>query len=431
MGYSVNAINQTTFYDSSFSFKTLSFDQFQTGIHHTIPIGASYTIFRFVNLSFSSTYNEYWLTKESYKYFNNSDYRLDTVSYNGFFTSRDISASMSLSTRIYGMKMFKGKKLMGIRHVLTPSVGFGYIPDYAKLPFNYYYQTRLSADGVPVYLSPYDGSPVGTPGLGQHGDFSSSITYGLNNNLQIKVRNSKDTATGSKNITLIDALSIAGSYNVAADSFNWSPVSASFRTSILNKVNISAGANFDPYALDYETGRRTPQTNWDAGHGLVRLTSANVSLGSAFRSKQKTGNDSKAEKTDEYSRLMKNGGYNDYIDFNIPWSLNVAYSLNLGKNYTAYSKRDTITYTQNLLLSGDFNLTPKWKVTFSTGYDFTYKRLTLSSFDIYRDLHCWEMRMGVIPFGDRKSYNFTLNVKATVLQDLKLLRRRDYRDAAN
>lgn len=431
-GYTVNASNQLTFYDSTFSFNTLALNDFHNGIHHSIPVSASYNVLRFINMSFNVAYNEYWLTEQNYKYFNNNQWKLDTVSNRSFYTSRDFDANMQLSTRIYGMKLFKHGKLMGIRHVLTPNLGFNYRPDYSRSPFNYYYQTYLSPNSQPVYLSPYDGSVVGTPGLGQYGSFSSSIVYGLNNNLQIKLRNNKDSTTGSKNVTLIDALSFSGSYNIAADSFKWSPIGVQFRTNILNKLSLSGGATFDPYDFDYVNGRRSTSTLWDDGKGIARFTNGNLALSANFRSKGTSGNkDSKAAKTDEYSRLMQNGGYNDYIDFNIPWSLNVAYALTANKNYSVFSKSDTLVVSQNAMFSGDFNLTPRWKITFSSGYDFTMHQLTFTSIDIYRDLHCWEMRMGVIPFGPRKSYNFTLNVKASILQDAKLLRRRDFRDVVN
>ncbi len=436
VGYTFNASNQTSFYDSTFSFNTLGLNDFHNGMHHTIPISASYNIFRFINMTVGATYNEYWLTERRYQFFDNSTWTLDTSKSRGFYTARDFDANMQLSTRIYGQKMFKHSQLMGIRHVLTPTVGFNYRPDYAQAPFNYYYQTYLSPNSNPVYLSPYDGSVVGTPGLGQYGTFSSAITYGLNNNLQIKLRNNgkKDSTstTSGRNVTLIDALAFSGSYNIAADSFKWSPVGVSFRTNILNILSISSSASFDPYAFNYEAGRRSTRTMMDEGKGLVRFTNANIALSASFHSKQNKDRNSRqneAANSDQYSRLMQNGGYNDYIDFNVPWNLNVAYALAVNKTYVAATKKDTLVVTQNALFSGDFNLTSRWKFTFSSGYDFTTKALTFTSFDIYRDLHCWEMRLGTIPFGPRKSYNFAINVKASILQDLRLLRRRDYRDA--
>jgi hypothetical protein len=379
-------------------------------------------------MSLNINYNEYWLTQQQHRAYNASEGKIDTTLNNGFYAARDVNAGLQLSTRIYGMKLFKKGGIKGIRHVLTPNIGFGYTPDYAARPFNYYYQTHLDSTNVLTYLSPYERSVIGIPGQGQYGHFSSTLNYGLNNNLQIKMR-PKDTAGAGKNITLIDALSLSGSYNLAADSFKWSPLSVSFRTNILNKLNLSAGAVFDPYAFDYDKGIRSKSTLWDEDHKLARLTSANVALSASLNSKSKGKKNQAAANTDEFAQLMRNGGYNDYIDFDIPWNLNISYSLTMNKIYSSYSQRDTLTLTQYTQVSGDINLTQRWKLTFTSGYDFSNKKLSLTSIDIYRDLHCWEMRLGTIPFGPYKSYNFSLNVKASILQDLKLLRRRDFRDA--
>src|SRR5690606_6939828 len=123
--------------------------------------------------------------------------------------------------------------------------------------------------------------------------------------------------------------------------------------------------------------------------------------------------------------IMQYGAYNDYVDFNIPWSLNFTYSLTATKN----EQRDSIMLDHYTGFGIDFNLTPRWKLVINSGYNFTQKKLQITDINIYRDLHCWEMRLWTVPFGPNKSYNFTLNVKATILQDLKLMRRRDYRDA--
>ncbi len=423
--YNFNAINQTTFYDTTFSLNTVGLGDFQNGMKHSIPITAAYNIFRFVNLSFGTTYNEYWLTERNYRYFNTNQDKIDTIASNGFFTARDFNANMQLSTRIYGLKMFKRGSLMGIRHVITPNVGFTYTPDFAARPFNYYYQSRLDTGRQTVYLSPFSGSVIGVPGLNQYGNFASNVNFGINNNLQIKVRSKKDTTGLGRNITLIDGFSITSAYNIAADSFNWSPFNIAFRTNILDKLNISASAVYDPYGLDYTTGRPSRRTMWEEGRGIARFRNANISLQANFSSKKTQQNTPVPQGAE---RLLQNGGYYDYVDFNIPWSFNVAYSLGVSSQFTFFSMQDTLTYNQSLLVSGDLNLTSRWKITFSSGYEFETKSLTLTSIDIYRDLHCWQMRLGTIPFGPRKSYNFTLNVKASILQDLKLIRRRDFRD---
>lgn len=282
--YNVDVLNRTTFYDSTFDFAKLSFDKFQSGIRHSVPVSASYTVARYINMSFSASYNEYWYTRQIYQQYDALSARLDSNIYNGFYSARDFNAGVSFSTRIYGMKLFRKGSLRGIRHVISPSVGLSYHPDFAKNPFNYYYRTHLDSSVSPstyTYLSPYPNSIIGGPPAGKAGN----INFGLSNNLQIKVRSSKDTVTGYRNVTLIDALGVTASYNMAADSFRWSNIGINFRTNVLDKINITSSASFDPYAFDYNTGRRLPQTMMDKGYGLARFTNASLALGSNFHSK--------------------------------------------------------------------------------------------------------------------------------------------------
>lgn len=427
--YTVTGKNQTSFYDSTFSFKTLSADQFQNGIVHNIPIGASYNVLRFINMSFNVNYNEYWLTQKMHRFYN---YEGDTVQRNidrGFYTARDFNAGMQLNTRVYGMKLFKKGKIAGIRHVLTPSTGFTYTPDYAAAPFSYGYRTIVDPRSPPVYLPLFEGSIPGTPGYGQFGNFSSLVTFGLDNNLQVKMRTQNDS-TGFKNIRIIDNFAFTSSYNIAADSFNWSPVGVRFATNVLNIFNVQANATYDLYPID-TSGRRVNRLMADNGMGLARFTSGYIGVDASFRSKPAGSNENKpAAATDEFNRLMQYGSYNDYLDFNVPWTFRFSYTMNVSRNFLTESKKDTLVLNHAVIFGGDFNLTPRWKVTFNSGYNITDRQLQITSVNIVRDLHCWVMSLGAIPFGPNKNYNFTLNVKAAVLQDLKLVRRRDYRDAA-
>ena len=427
--YTVDALNKTTFYDSTFGPKILSLNNFQTGVHHSVPISASYTILKYVNMSFSVNYNEYWVTQKLYQNYDSLTNKLDSNNMHGFYTSRDFNAGVNFSTRIYGMKMFKHGGLRGIRHVLTPTVGFTYHPDFAGQPFNYYYRTRLDSFNNYkdyTYQSPYSTSIVGYPPIGPAG----LVNFGINNNLQIKIRSAKDTITGFKNVTLIDALGASVSYNPAADSFKWSNIGLNFRTNVMDKINISSSASFDPYAIDYNTGRRLPQTMEDMGFGLARFSSATLSLGSNFHSKP-AGGATNPSNSEEYGRVMRNAGYNNFSDFNIPWSINFSYSLSANDIYSTFSKRDTIILSQTLTMQGELKITERWKLNVSSGYNFSYKQLTLTSIDVYRDLHCWAMHLQTVPFGPRKSFTFTLNVKSAILQDLKLTKRRDFRDSPN
>ena len=422
--YNMDALNRTTFYDSVFSFSKLSTSDFHAGIHHSVPVSASYTVLRYINMSFSANYNEYWLTERLYQHYSNAEQRLDSVRTNGFYTARDFNAGISFSTRIYGMKMFKKGSLRGIRHVITPTVGFTYYPDFGASPFNYYYRTHLDSSSTYSYLSPYVTSVIGMPPLGKAG----AISLGVNNNLQVKVRSARDTISGFRNVTLIDGLNFSTSYNPAVDSFQWSSLRIDFRTNVLDKINITSSAAYDPYSFDYVNGRRLPTLMIDNATGIARFTNATIAVGTNFHSRPKGGANNPTN-SEEYARIMRNAGYNDYVDFNIPWSFNCNYSLSANSTYSRYSHKDTIVTSQTLTFQGELQLTTRWKLTLSSGYNFDYHELTLTSIDVYRDLHCWAMHFQTVPFGPRKSYSFTINVKSAILQDLKLMRRRDYRDS--
>ncbi len=424
--YAMDLQNRTTFYDSTFSFANLSMNSFQNGIRHSIPVSASYTVMRYVNMSFNVSYNEYWLSNRIYQQYNDSTGRIDSANTNGFYATRDFNTGVNFSTRIYGMKLFRNSALRGIRHVLTPNIGLSYRPDFAKAPFNYYYRSRLDSNVSYVSLSPYPTSIVGVPPQGR----SATMSFGLNNNLQIKVRSKKDTAAGFKNVTLIDGLGIGTAYNAAADSFQWSDIGVNFRTNVLDKINISGTAAYSAYAFDYGKGRMLQTLMIDQGTGVGRFRAANASVGTNFHSKPKDGAKSPTN-SEEYGRVMRNAGYNEYVDFNIPWSLNVNYSLNVNEQYVPRTYSDTTILSHSLTFNGELQVTERWKLVFSSGYNFDVKQMTLTSIDVYRDLHCWQMHFQTYPFGPRKSFNFTLNVKSTVLQDLKLVRRRDFRDVPN
>ena len=424
--YTVDMLNRTTFTDSTFRLANLSLSNFQTGIHHAIPLSASYTVLKYINMSFSVNYDEYWITQKLHEGWSAKDNKIDSQINQGFFAERDFTAGVNFSTRIYGLKIFKKGSLRGIRHVLTPSVGLSYHPDFGASPFNYYYKTHLDTSANISYLSPFQTSIVGVPPNGKSGQ----VNFGLNNNLQIKVRSAKDTVTGYKNVTLIDALGINVSYNPAVDSFQWSAIGVNFRTNVMDKINISSSASFDPYAFNYDQGRRLPETMEDMGFGLARFTNASLSLGSNFHSKPISGTNNPTN-SEEYGRIMRSAGYNDYVDFNVPWSFNFSYTLSANQTYNAIDKRDTLVYSQSLTFAGELQITKRWKMNLSSGYNFGYRQLTLTSLDVYRDLHCWAMHLQLVPFGPRKSFTFTLNVKSAILQDLKLVKRRDYRDSPN
>lgn len=430
VNYSVNAVNRLNTYDSLFSLRTIAFNDMDNGIRHTASVQATYNIFRYFNWNINVPYNEYWNTRQLYTHYNPNTDKLDSTVLTGFFASRDFYVNSQLSTRIYGMKLFKKGKIAGLRHVITPSAGFTYQPGFAHAPFGYMYET-VDRDGIRRFQSPYATSPIQGPG---NPDMQGSVNFSLGNTLQMKVRNKDSTGkAGTKIVNLIDGFGINGNYNLAADSYRLSNIFMDFRTSILQIFNITGKATFDPYR--YVGGVKTPQYLFNTGGGLAKLSNASVSLGVGFKGAKKNEKEQEeAEKNnDEVKRLLQNGGYDDYYDFNIPWNLNIAAGISASRRYNISDGSDTMIYSPNLTFDGGFNLTERWKVDVRSGLQFDRidkVRITqATSINVSRDLHCWQMSLSLIPFGFYRSFNFTLQVKSAVLQDLKLTRRRAYQDA--
>jgi hypothetical protein len=419
--YRVEAINNLSFTDSTFSLRNLTARNFQNGIRHTIPLGTNFTLLEFINGSISANYNEYWYSNSQFKYYNFADRRIDTIRKNGFFTARDYGISSSLSTRIYGIKLFKHGAIKGIRHVITPALSFNYNPDFSKKPYNYYYETFLDTSYNKRLVSYYEGSINGTPGAGKSG----TISFSVDNNLQLKLRgkNPKDSTNKDRKINLIDGLSANTGYNLAVDSFNWLPVNVSYRTTLFENISLRGGANFEVYDKD-TLGRLVKQTLYQNKKGIAKFRRADMSITGRLpiaSNKKSTDNIS-----NEQRRAI--GNINDYADFNIPWSMNFTLNAGVQKNFDPKTRKDTLDFNQNITINGDLNITDKWKIGYNTGYDFKQKQVRITTLSIYRDLHCWEIAFNITPFGGFKNYDFTLRPKSGVLQDLKLVKRKPYQD---
>lgn len=423
--YSASFRNSLSLYDSTFSLSDFKTSDFNNAILHSLNLNAGYTIFRFVNLSFSIPYTEYWNTKQFYTTYNNTTGQTDSVLNNGFYASRQFSFSTSLNTRLYGTKMFKKGKIAGIRHVLTPGIGATYMPGFARAPFEYFaYTQRASASGYYDYVSLYN-SPYAPYGGPSNPNPVGSINFDINNNVSIKLRG--NDSTESTNINLIDRLAINSSYNFFADSMNLSNIVVSMGSRIKELVTINAGASFDPY--HWVNRARTSRYLYNETGRLVDFQNGNVALGFSFRGKKENQeeHDEKVEQNEQMERLMRNGGYGQYYDFNVPYDVNVSYSLNANRIF----RKDNTSYIgiiHSIVFGAQMSLTENWRFSAQAGYDLTNNLISQTSINISRDLHCWQMGLNLIPFGAYRSFNFTLNVKSSVLQDLKLIKRRSYLD---
>jgi len=413
------------------------FDNAKMGMKHTIPISTNFKLFKYLSMSASANYDEIW-TQNTVRFsdFNPELGRAVKDIINNIGTFRQYSLSASLGTTVYGTFNFgENKKIQSIRHTIRPAISYTNKPSFEK-----YYDTYIvDADGNSAEYTRYQNSLFGIPSKA----LSNSIGISLGNNFEAKVRDKDSTATGPKKIVLLNNLNISTSHNFAADSLRWSPMRMSSGFSLLKgKMSINFGSTFDPYALN-EKKVRINTYNIANGGGLLRLTSANVNMNYSFSSTQLKGVNREEEDSEERSQreATSSGGRDDDLfgraeDFTdrrmndaenndpattypsyrtkIPWDLKIAYSL------TYNNSRGQRDFSNNsLMFSGDIDLTPKWKVGMSSGYDFKGQGFTYTQLRFNRDLNSWRLNFSWIPFSDRASWNFFIGIKSGLLSDIK------------
>lgn len=401
VSYRLNARNEINTIDSLL-FTQATLDKFENGIKHYIPVSASFKTLKHFTVSPSFNYTERWYFNHLERSWNGTDVTTDTIK--GFDRVYNYNFKTSINTKIYGMLQFKKGKVKALRHVISPALSFNYQPDFSTENFGYYQEIQSDSLGNTQPYSMFQNGIYGSVPIRRSGDLS----FSLGNILEMKVNNKKDTVETIKKIKLLENLKISSAYNLFADSMNLSAIYLSGRTKLFNLFDLNFSSSFDPYSLN-DSGERINQYYFKDSYKLGRLTDIYASLNFGLN-----GGENKEENHAYY--------WMDYVDFDIPWSLNVNYNIDYSK--PKFEK----TITQYLGFSGSVKLTDKWKIGFNSGYDFKERDLTHTTLNIYRDLHCWEMLFKWIPFGHQQSYNFTIRVKASTLQDLKWEKKKDWYD---
>jgi len=436
-----------------FTAKTLNDAQF--GIKHSGSINASFTVAKYFIVTPNISFGDYYYLKSITKSFdaNNKTIRIDTI-YNSDSTRFDTVATIlsngkidttvnrglkplfeynlgvSMQTKIFGTLQFKKGWLRGIRHVITPSVGFNYTPNFSTKQWNYFDSLRtldLLGKWNSSLYSKYEGAILGYP---SNTTKSMSLNFSLTNNFELKYKNSKDTV--SKKVKLLENIYISGSYNMAADSFQFSQISMSTNTNLFkNFTNVNLSATFDPYAKDY-TGnfpKRLKTFEWDKNRRLLRFEyfSMGITNRATVRQirdifvKKPTDNDNAPQQSNS-SNLQRGEKKNNnesitpttekkeqsLADIFDNFSINHNYTINVTKTLKG---RDTLVIGSNSLnLQGELKITDKWSIRFGNiGYDFKYKSITYPDLTIYRDLHCWEIGGSWQP--QRGTYSFYIRAK--------------------
>lgn len=437
-------------------FKSNLIKDWDNGMKHEIPVSATFTLFKYFNLTPSVSYTERWYTRKVMKDWDpnvgNGGKEVNTDTIYGFHRVYNYNASLGINTKIYGMykPLFFPKKEIQIRHVITPSVSISAAPDFGSSRYGYYDSyIKTYADGRrdTVTYSPYAGQMFGVPGRGKQGNISFSIS----NNLEMKYKDKNDSI---KKVSLIDELGASISYNMAAATRPWSDLSLNLRLKLSKSYTFSMSSSFKTYGYAFDkNGNVVPsdRTEWSYGrfgifqgygssfsytfnndtwkkwmnklHGVKEGDSDNKKKDEADADSEEgdgEGTDSGMPKKKVEKAAVDADGYQV---FKMPWSLNLNYNFNISEDTSKPINRKTMRYpyryTHNLSASGNIKISNKWAVSFNSGYDFEAKKIVQTSFNITRDLHCFSMSASLSPFGQWKYYNFTIRANASILQDLK------------
>lgn len=434
---------------ASFNLENLStfINNGKNGIRHNIPIATSFKILKYFTLSPSFNVDALWYSERL-------DWRADSLRrtaissrVKGFNQVVNYSLSLGVTTRIYGTWLSRNpnSRIKGIRHLITPNVSYSFSPDFTQ---GYYQRVDLvdaAGRNIVQYKSIHEGFVYGSSRQG----LSNTMGFGIGNTLEMKVRSKKDTV--DKKISIFNNLSIASSYNFAADSFKLAPISMTANTNVLNnKINININATLDPYSFEVQrtpvriplesvtfVERRLDRLVWADG-SLGRITNAGLAFSTNLSPK---GQKNDTETRDKIAKSNASQADKDYllqnpqvyVDFSIPWNLRISYNINYVRSggATASTADRALArgqLTQALNFSGDLSLTTKWKVAFNSGYDFVNNQFTQTNISINRDIHCWQLSLNWVPFGPFQSYLFNIGVKSALLRDLKLNRTRSFFD---
>lgn len=425
--YRANLINTIDTYDSLLTSSDL-IKNFRNGIMHSIPISSNVKILKHLNWTNSISYTERWYTNSLSKTYNPETDLIDKDTIYGFIANRNANFTSSINTRLYGMFTFKKGFIKAVRHVINPSISFNYTPDFSE-PSLGFYDFYTDKEGKRVYYSKTENGVFGSPPQGASG----VINFSLGNNLEMKVPDKNDTVEGMRKIVLLEAFNISSGYDLARDSINWQPLRLTARTTLFKKLLINFSAAYTPYVLN-EKGALTNELLWHKEGRLFQKQNSqwtlnlNWNLNSKANNNQTTG-DYHSPTEMQYSPFSNpNEILSENVDFSIPWNLTLGVNYSRLSSYIVSIAGYQTNQSATLTARGDLNLTEKWKIGFSSGYDFINKDFTYTSIDFYRDLHCWEMRMNWIPFGPRQGWNFSISVKAPMLQDLKYEKRNDFRN---
>ena len=450
----------------------------RNGMQHSIPISGNFTILNYININPSFNFTDRTYSNKIMKSWDEVENKEVNDTVYGFYNVYNWSMSLSASTKLYGFyipsrKLF-GDKIDRIRHVFTPSVSFSYSPDFSAKRYGYYetYQKTDAEGNVSlVEYSPYSGALYGVPGRGKTG----SISFDMSNNIEMRIKSDEDTITGFKKVSIIDELGASMSYNMAAKTRPWSDLNTRIRLKLTKSYTFNLNAVFASYVYEADSVGATPRlsehtTYWGQGkigrfQGMsqnLSYTISNEKVAKIIRwlKGERDEDDKKKDQQrnnldDEYEdendvetnvdRDLEEGKHgakresagkaetdeDGYMAFSLPWSLSFGYGISMRednnvKRFNYNTMRYPYKFTQNLNVSGNIRISDGWNISFSSGYDFEYKKISMTTASLSRDLHCFNMSCSVV-LAPYTSYNFSFRCNASTLTDaLKYDKRSSY-----
>ncbi len=428
--YNLRGENRIKTNDSLF-FTSQMFRDARSGFQHTIPLNTNFKIFKYFSVTAGTSYNETWVMNTIKKEFDPTLNKVVTTDIKGFESYRTYNFTGSIGTTLYGTFVFgEDKKIQAIRHVMRPNIGYGYTPSFAQ----YFEKYAIDATGTNFEeYTKFDNGLFGAPS----NSFSNRMNFSLSNTFEAKVRDDESKKGEAKKVMLLNNLNFGTSYDIAADSLKWSEITMSGGTQIFKqKMNINFAATLDAFAID-NAGRRIDKLNIDNGGSLLRMPRANMTINYNFSS------DDFSKKNKENKQNVQNGGREDdlfgrnidlndsrqslfdkdkenndkdleWYNYKIPWDLVLAYSINYNN-----SNRQNEIASHSLMASGNIELAPRWKVGFSSGYDFKQKGVTFTQLRFERDLESWRMSFNWVPFGTNTYWGFFIGISSSIFSDIK------------
>lgn len=391
------------------------------GMQHQVAASTNEKFLRYFTFNPSVNFMERWYPERLNYTWNQDSNRVDVDTITGFNAIHTYSVNAQVTTTLYGLFNFKGK-VKAIRHVMYPQIGFNYTPDFADGFYGYYQTVQVDSNGTTALRSRYNGSGFiyGGPGAGRNG----AVTFRLRNVVEGKYRSTEDS-TGERKFGIFDDLTLNTSYNIAAETFKWAPVSVRASSSYFKgKLTFSYQGTFDMYGLD-SLGVRVNESALKLNDKLVRNTSSQFSMGLRLKGKVKHGELKKADNTTALGLEEDAPNYYslfDYMAIDAPWTANIDYT------YRIDQPSLTQNITQTVTVSGSFEPTTNWRMGVSTGYDIANKGISYTTVDLKRNLHCWEFNIRWVPFGYARSYTIGLGIKANMFKDVKYEQRRGIGD---